>query len=265
VDNTQNSFLQHLIEAMPYDWAHFKAKECTHPKAADYISRLEKDINQGVQPDQSRKRWIHNHRDGIALKLKLSEWASLRFQALYRTIHGFMQIPKALVVLARIENPAMTQAEAEALVREKFSYIVGYQSYGNFYRTFQRSESKVEDDLALTKTELEAHDAVFHIRVILEKFPDLRIAYPDCEGGKFVGKLMNGSGILSNIEMFGPFEDFGLGKPTNQNFMSQFIDGLIIQTIDVNQDNVLSQSFMIPNVISEFENKDVCEIILLSN
>lgn len=93
VDNTQNSFLQHLLEAMPEDWENFKAKECTHPKAIDYINRLQKDINQGVQPDQQgSKRWIHRHRDGIALKAKLCEWASMRFQALFRTVHGFMQV-----------------------------------------------------------------------------------------------------------------------------------------------------------------------------
>lgn len=54
------------------------------------------------------------------------------------------------------------------------------------------------------------------------------------------------------INIFGPFIDMGLGKPTHQNFLSQFIDGLVIQAIDVNQDSVISQSFFIPNVLAEF-------------
>ena len=63
------------------------------------------------------------------------------------------------------------------------------------------------------------------------------------------------NGVFFNYttELFGPFVDLGLGKPTHQNFLSQFIDGLVIQTIDVNQDNMLSQSLFVPNVLSEFE------------
>lgn len=78
-------------------------------------------------------------------------------------------------MLARIENPTMTQSEAEALVRDKFSYIVGYQSYGRHHKIYQDSKAKVESDIALTKTEVEAHDAVFNVKVLLEKFPELRI------------------------------------------------------------------------------------------
>ena len=65
----------------------------------------------------------------------------------------------------------------------------------------------------------------------------------------------NSNGVFFDytIELFGPFVDMGLGKPTHQNFLSQFIDGMVIQTIDVNQDNVISQSFFVPNLVAEFD------------
>jgi hypothetical protein len=43
--------------------------------------------------------------------------------------------------------------------------------------------------------------------------------------GKWIGVMMQGSeteGISDyRIEMFGPFADMGLGKPTHQNFLTQ--------------------------------------------
>jgi hypothetical protein len=145
------------------------------PKSLDFLTRLEKDILQGVQPDQSRKRWIHNHKDGIELKLKLCEWGSLRFQALYRTVHGFMQLQRALVTLARIQEPNMTLSEAEELVRMKFSYVVGYQSFGQAYRLYKSTKQSASQGGELNKKEMEAHDAVYHIKYIKRKFPMIRI------------------------------------------------------------------------------------------
>jgi len=52
-----------------------------------------------------------------------------------------------------------------------------------------------------------------------------------------------------------------LGKPTHQNYLSQFIDGMVIQTIDVNQDNVISQSFFVPNVLAEFDRDKAIKIV----
>ena len=81
-------------------------------------------------------------------------------------------------------------------------------------------------------------------------------AYPYEENGKYYARMSSGLAQANssyydyNIEMLGPFSDMGLGKPAHQNFLSQFIDGMIVQTIDTNQDNVISQSFFIPNVLS---------------
>lgn len=60
-------------------------------------------------------------------------------------------------------------------MNEKFSYIVGYQSYGDFYDTYKKSKSKIKSAQDLTGKEAEAHDAVYNIKYIQKKFPKARI------------------------------------------------------------------------------------------
>jgi len=266
VDNTQSSFLQHLINSEPAEWENFKAKECMSEKARDWISRMEKDVLQGLstidKKSKKTKRWIDSTEEGQNLKMKVCEWASIRFQALYRTVHGFMQAPSALALLARIQEPTISQETAEDLARSKFSYLVGYQSYATSYRKYKRTKRAAMDGAALARDEVEAHEAVFFIKFLRKKFPELKICYPDQEDGKYYGRLISGVKQTSSgsstvydfkTQLFGPFVDLGLGKPTHQNFMSQFIDGCVVQTIDINQDSVLPQSFFIPNMLGEFE------------
>jgi hypothetical protein len=86
-----------------------------------------------------------------------------------------MQLPRALVVLARIQQPELTLQEAEELVRNKFSYVVGYQHYGKHYRLYKATKDKAEKGSELNKKEMEAHDSVFCIKYIKQRFPTLRI------------------------------------------------------------------------------------------
>ncbi|PRP84007.1 callose synthase 7-like [Planoprotostelium fungivorum] len=256
VDNTQSSFLQHLIDRDPSEWQNFKRKECLTDKARDWISRMEKDVLQGTaeRKEGKKKRWIDSTEEGSRLKVKISEWASLRFQALYRTVHGFMQIPRALALMARIQEPYLSQEKAEELAHAKFSYLVGYQSYAGYYDKYKKSKQRGQEGANLSKDEIEAHESVFFIKFIRKKFPEIKIAYPEKQNGRYYGKLvsgvkqMRGTSKLDDyrVEIFGPFTDFGLGKPAHQNFLAQFIDGMIIQ------DNVLPQSYFIPNVLGEF-------------
>jgi hypothetical protein len=44
----------------------------------------------------------------------------------------------------------------------------------------------------------------------------------------------------------------GEGKPENQNHAIIFCKGETIQTIDCNQDNVVSEALKLPNLLSEF-------------
>eukprot|EP01118_Nematostelium_gracile_P008148 TRINITY_DN268_c0_g2_i3.p1 TRINITY_DN268_c0_g2~~TRINITY_DN268_c0_g2_i3.p1 ORF type:complete len:625 (+),score=123.19 TRINITY_DN268_c0_g2_i3:140-1876(+) len=232
---------------------------------------MEKDILQGaaIETKKKQKRWIHNTTEGQTIKRKLCEWASIRFQALFRTVNGFMQVPRALAILARIQDPRMSQSEAEILVRQKFSYLMGYQSFSNAQKLYKKTKEKAKSGEDLTKPEAEAHDAVYNIKYIKTRFPEVKIAYPDIgEDGKFYARMMSGISKTDGseysdykIELFGPFGDMGLGKPAHQNFLVQFLDGLVIQAIDVNQDNVLGQSFFVPNVLAEFDRDKKIKII----
>jgi hypothetical protein len=140
----------------------------------DWINRLEKDVMQGLSPEddtkkKKRKRWIHDTLEGQSFKRKLCEWASLRFQALYRTVHGFMQIPRALEVLARIQDPKMSQSKAENMVRSKFSYVMGYQSFSDSLNLFRKTKEKGKSGMYLDDRESDAHETVWNIKYIKHK------------------------------------------------------------------------------------------------
>eukprot|EP01117_Protostelium_nocturnum_P012633 TRINITY_DN464_c0_g2_i1.p1 TRINITY_DN464_c0_g2~~TRINITY_DN464_c0_g2_i1.p1 ORF type:complete len:1660 (+),score=594.70 TRINITY_DN464_c0_g2_i1:519-5498(+) len=272
VDNTQNSFLQHLIDRDPSEWENFKRKECLSDKARDWINRMEKDVLQGsgeAKAGKKSRRWIDSTDEGLKLKTKISEWASVRFQALYRTVYGFMQVPKALALLARIQDPFLTQEKAEELANSKFTYLIGYQSYAGYFNTYKRTKSKGREGANLSKEEIEAHESVFFIKHIRKRFPEVKICYPEHFDGKYFGRLVSGVKASKastklcdyKVQLFGPFADLGLGKPAHQNYISQFIDGMIIQTIDINQDNVLPQSFFIPNTLAEFRKDPKVKIV----
>lgn len=88
-------------------------------------------------------------------------------------------MPKALEVLARIQNPKMSKFDAEELVRSKFSYLIGYQNFANFLKSYQAAKDKIKKNVPLTKEEREGEEAVFNIKHLKKTFPELRIAYPD--------------------------------------------------------------------------------------
>lgn len=91
------------------------------------------------------------------------------------------------------------------------------------------------------------------------------LVYPDKDNDRYRANLIMGQDAIETygykIELFGPFFDLGLGKPTHQNMLSQFLDGLAVQTIDINQDSVISQSFFIPNVLAEFDKDSKVKIV----
>jgi len=185
--------------------------------------------------------------------LRTRIWASLRSQTLYRTISGFMNYPKALRVLYRVENPDLTErfADDEAglekfldkMIRSKFTFVVAMQRFTKFNK----------EELA-------------DVEFLLKVYPDLQIAYIEeipiqgdekevysvlidgrCEvlpDGKRIPKyriLLPGPPIL------------GDGKADNQNHSLIFTRGEYLQLVDANQDNYFEEALKLRSVFSEFE------------
>ena len=187
--------------------------------------------------------------------LRTRIWASLRSQTLYRTVSGFMNYPRAIKLLYRVENPEVVQMfggntdkldrELERMARRKFRFVISMQRYAKF--SLEEQEN----------TEF-----------ILRAYPDLQIAYldeepPIVDGGEplLFSALIDGHcEIMENgrrkpkfrVQLSGnPI--LGDGKSDNQNHSIIFYRGEYIQLIDANQDNYLEECLKIRSVLAEFE------------
>ena len=77
----------------------------------------------GVQPKDEAKLWQDRK---LALELRL--WASFRGQTLVRTVEGMMLHERALRLQASWEG--LRGESLEQMIRQKFSYVVSCQAYG---------------------------------------------------------------------------------------------------------------------------------------
>lgn len=191
--------------------------------------------------------------------LRTRIWASLRSQTLYRTVSGFMNYPRAIKLLYRVENPEVVQMfggnsdkldrELERMARRKFKFVISMQRYTKF-------------------TQEERENTEF----ILRAYPDLQISYldeepplRDGEEARIYSALIDGHcEIMENgmrrpkfrIQLSGnPI--LGDGKSDNQNHAIIFYRGEYIQLIDANQDNYLEECLKIRSVLAEFEEMTV--------
>lgn len=106
----------------------------------------------GVKPQEEAKLWQDRE---LALQLRL--WASFRGQTLARTVEGMMLNERALRLCASWES--LKGEELENLVRQKFSYTVSCQAYGQHKRNRDPKAADTE--------------------WLLQRFPNLRVAYVD--------------------------------------------------------------------------------------
>jgi hypothetical protein len=129
--NTDSSFLRALIIKFSSDWNNFKQKE--FPKGSRLrhtIDYLESKILAGIDISA---HIVHGRVTTKFLQKLICRWASQRFQPVARTVTGFINVPRALSILLRIQNPSMTETEVKKVIRQKFSYVIGAQLYDRKY------------------------------------------------------------------------------------------------------------------------------------
>ena len=225
-----------------------------HPE--EWLSFLER---VGVKPKDEAALWQDRH---LALELRL--WASFRGQTLARTVEGMMLSEKALRLQAQWEG---LRGEAlEQLVRQKFTYVVSCQLYGQHKRM---RDPKAADTEFLCK-----------------RFPNLRVAYVDKTTSLFKAKETDGSATLRESVRFysvlvkgahlGDAEDvvqevyrvqlpgdimLGEGKPENQNHAMIFTRGEKLQTIDMNQCGYFEEALKMRNLLHEFVRNPSASIV----
>ncbi|KAM0939500.1 putative 1,3-beta-glucan synthase [Dioscorea sansibarensis] len=192
-------------------------------------------------------------------------WASFRGQTLSRTVRGMMYYMKALrwqVFLdmasdqdvierhnaverehSKKSNRQTLAAQLDALVNMKFTYVISCQKYGEQKASGAPHAKDIID--------------------LMTRYPYLRVAYIE-EKEEMINKMPHKvySSVLIKaennldqevyrIKLPGP-PIIGEGKPENQNHAIIFTRGEALQTIDMNQDNYLEETFKMRNVLQEF-------------
>ena len=178
---------------------------------------------------------------------ELGRWASDRGQLLSRTIRGVMLYADGLRVLGRLEG--VDEEELEWLVSQKFEYVVTAQRYGAQKRGQQGA------------TDLQKAAAIDQLRT--EFAANLRIAYVDDPENDEESPPRHASVLLGCDEDGGDIVMYkvklpgnpiiGEGKPENQNHAIIFAHGEYLQTLDMNQDNYLGESYKMRNLLELFK------------
>ena len=169
-------------------------------------------------------------------------WASMRGQTLCRTVCGMMSYQAALRLQARLEG----EADAEAVVSDRFEYLVACQMYGEQKR---EGDAKADD-----------------IDLLLRMHPGLRVAYVDrtppavgsAGEGTFDAVLLVSDGSrgveMARVRLPGnPI--LGEGKPENQNVGLPFTRGSKLMILDMNQDGYFEEALKLRNLLQEFEGR----------
>ena len=182
------------------------------------------------------------------LEPELQRWASDRAQVLSRTVRGVMRYGEGLRVLARLEG--LAEEEIEMTVACKFEYVVTCQIYGRLKAAKPGSE--------------DAWKAAAIDKLRQQYSHNLRVAYVDGDLKKpedgFYSILLGvepGTGrdrVLYKVKLPGnPI--VGEGKPENQNHAIIFTRGEYLQTLDMNQDNYMGESYKMRNLLECFRDR----------
>jgi 1,3-beta-glucan synthase len=175
---------------------------------------------------------------------KAQTWASDRTQSLSRCVRGVTLYGDALRLLARLEG--YDDATAELLVRSKFEFLVSAQIFGKQRLAPPGSLDKFKADAIeeLIKDHRDLKVCFVHVPLdpLTEDFASCLIGR-DATSGEcrvdFKIKLP-GNPII------------GEGKPENQNQAVIFARGAYLQTLDMNQDNYLGESYKMRNLLDVF-------------
>ncbi|XP_024386165.1 callose synthase 9 isoform X3 [Physcomitrium patens] len=263
------SMMYYLRTIVPDEWNNFL--ERVYPKKEDREAK--KALLKTIFPKEFKFKENEQPRKPEDLnedvKLKLRLWASYRGQTLARTVRGMMYYKRALVLQSQQEGatvsaedleqgrqyltsaasqvPGVLNARAQAEL--KFLYVVSAQIYG---------EQNQGDKGA------EGRQKAADISYLMKTFDSLRISYihkakvktEGKEVTEYYSKLMKADPSGNDQEIYSiklPGEVIlGEGKPENQNHAIIFTRGEALQTIDMNQEHYLEETFKMRNLLEEF-------------
>ncbi|GLC72072.1 hypothetical protein PLESTF_001201000 [Pleodorina starrii] len=267
------SLLAYIRSLFPKDWDNFKER---------LGASLGLDMSDITENDFAEGGPLAEH----ALALQL--WASYRGQLLARTVRGMAAYERAVRVLAALECPRPEgvnrrdhAAVVEDVVGAKFTHVVASQLYGTNRRSLNLRERWLAEstdvllqafpcmrvsyiDTVLSAADEEAGAALpaagsaapppppHHQYAVLIRGRRGAAAAAAVAGGGSDGRTEE----LYRVRL--PYNRYskrgiilGEGKPENQNHAAIFCFGEALQTIDMNQDNALTEALKMRNLLHE--------------
>jgi callose synthase len=269
-NNDGISMMYYLRTIVPDEWDNFL--ERIFPKKDEREAR--KALLKTIFPKEykfkptEKPRSLDDLKETVKLQLRL--WASYRGQTLARTVRGMMYYKKALELQAKLEGatssvvdleqgshqPSSSDSQAtdildaRAQAELKFLYVVSAQIYGE-----QQQGAKGP----------EGREKAADISYLMKTNDSLRISYihkgkekvGTKEVTKYYSKLLKADPSGNDQEIYSielPGEVIlGEGKPENQNHAIVFTRGEALQTIDMNQEHYLEETFKMRNLLEEFD------------
>ena len=157
-----------------------------------------------------------------------------------------MKYADALRVLARLEG--VPEEEVEAVVGQKFEYVVTCQIYGRL-----QLSSKPGDRWKAQCIDALRRQFAANLKIAYVEGPVKQPGEPDAYYSVLLGMdvLSGDDRVLSKVRLPGD-PIIGEGKPENQNHAIIFCHGQYLQTLDMNQDNYLGEAYKMRNLLEAF-------------
>jgi len=126
--NTGKTVLAFMIYKYPDEWKNF-LERMKIPESAEIVDVVNSLIDGSFFANNMIQANLSPEATEVVFQVRL--WVSNRFQALSRTVRGIMYRFEAYKFLLRLQNPEMSQEQAEKVCSEKFQLLVAYQTYAN--------------------------------------------------------------------------------------------------------------------------------------
>jgi hypothetical protein len=131
IENSNTSYLEHVIRKYPNEWDNFINQEKYSSVQRDKLVRLEEAI-KGKQYDIENSLLLKE--EDKSLRMDIRVWASNKFQYVCRCIIGAAKIYDSLKILAICqmgihESDRSRLQEVDKLIKRKFRVTIGTQVY----------------------------------------------------------------------------------------------------------------------------------------
>jgi hypothetical protein len=214
-----------------------------------------------------------------AVRFEVRWWATMRGQTLARTVQGLINWRQALVYLIRLEEEGISMEEAQRIVNRKWQVIVSHQTFNPKTDITKAPNCPHEEAMELCFRKLKFFDLVYNdddnFQSVCRRLkPEVLIAEAASEL-KYTNtieiktKEKDGTEKVIERKMFNYFSKdcfetlsvqrvgklkIGEGKAENQMHALQFVNGMVLQAMDMNQYATLENGFKVPYILSDFFN-----------